>query len=52
MSQILLSHIFGQTHCRTARLNSTLQFQVTLSDVSYQVPGLVLLQSTHQHLAP
>ena len=40
------------TCCRTARLNSILQFQVTLFGVSYQAPGSVLLQSTHQHLAP
>ena len=33
MSWILLSHIFEQTHCRTAGLNSILLFQVTLSDV-------------------
>ena len=43
MSQILLFSIFQWMCCRTARVNSILQFQAALFGVLCQAPGLVLL---------
>ena len=39
-----MSHISQQMHCRIARLDSTLQYQVALIDVSCPAPGMDPLQ--------
>ena len=46
-----MPHVFPQMHCRIARLNSILQYQVALTGVSYPAPGMDHLLSEHPHSA-